>query len=97
MPQQRKYHLSTNPARTLLQAVLAVLTLLAAALGQAGAVEIPTLNSAIPYRLLKDSAGKPQSLDITGTDFDNDGHPNRDEYMHWQIRRDDGSGQPADH
>jgi hypothetical protein len=45
--------------------------------------------------LLVDPAGKPQKLDVTGTEFENQGHPNRDEYMHWQIRRSDGSWEPC--
>ena len=49
----------------------------------------PTILSAAPFRLLVGS-GAPQSITIRGTDFENNGHPNRDEYMHWQIRRDDG-------
>jgi hypothetical protein len=77
------------------QALLAMLALLAAGFGQAAAVGTPTLSSADPYRLTMDPAGKSQRVNITGTDFENDGHQNRDEYMHWQIRRDDGGWEPC--
>lgn len=55
----------------------------------AGRAPTPTLVSADPFRLVVGS-GAPQRITIRGTNFENTGHPNRDEYMHWQIRRDDG-------
>lgn len=50
----------------------------------------PSLLSVEPFRLVVGS-GTPQSITIRGTEFENSGHPNRDEYMHWQIRRDGGA------
>ena len=52
-----------------------------------------TLSSSEPVRLLVDTAGKKQTLTVFGTNFENEGHPDRDEYMHWQVRRDDGGWQ----
>ncbi|HEU4719776.1 MAG TPA: hypothetical protein VFS59_00320 [Gemmatimonadaceae bacterium] len=49
---------------------------------------IPTLQSVEPFRLVVGPGA--QAITVSGTDFENSGHPNRDEYMHWQIRRDDG-------
>lgn len=52
-----------------------------------------TLASAAPFRLEVSSAGRTQQITIRGTGFENTGHPDRDQYMHWQIRRDDGGWQ----
>jgi hypothetical protein len=64
-----------------------------------GALAVPaayadmTLSGSNPFRLKVDPAGKAQSVRVNGTGFENDGHPDRDEYMHWQVRRADGSWQ----
>lgn len=50
-----------------------------------------TLTGSQPFRLIVDPAGKAQKISVEGTNFENNGHPNRDEYMHWQVRRADGS------
>jgi hypothetical protein len=52
-----------------------------------------TLASAEPFRLEVSSTGRAQQITIRGTGFENTGHPDREQYMHWQIRRDDGSWQ----
>jgi hypothetical protein len=52
-----------------------------------------TLASATPFRLEVSSTGRTQQITIRGTGFENTGHPDREQYMHWQIRRDDGSWQ----
>jgi hypothetical protein len=39
------------------------------------------------------ATGRTQQITIRGTGFENAGHPDREQYMHWQIRRDDGSWQ----
>ncbi len=52
-----------------------------------------TLASAEPFRLEASSAGRTQQLTVRGTGFENAGHPDREQYMHWQIRRDDGAWQ----
>jgi len=39
------------------------------------------------------SAGRTQQITVRGTGFENAGHPDREQYMHWQIRRDDGGWQ----
>lgn len=52
-----------------------------------------TLASAEPFRLEVSSTGRTQQITVRGTGFENAGHPDRDQYMHWQIRRDDGGWQ----
>lgn len=49
-----------------------------------------TLESADPFRLFA-GPGAPQRITVRGTNFENAGHQNRDQYMHWQIRRDGGA------
>ena len=53
----------------------------------------PTLGGAEPFRLEVSSAGRTQQITVRGTGFENAGHPDREQYMHWQIRRDDGGWQ----
>lgn len=48
------------------------------------------LNKAEPSQLTVDTSGNKQKVNLYGDGFEDMGHPNRDEYMHWQIRRDDG-------
>jgi hypothetical protein len=55
----------------------------------------PTLKTATPFRLEVSSPGTRRRITIGGTDFEAIAHPNRGEYMHWQIRRDDDSWQPC--
>jgi hypothetical protein len=52
-----------------------------------------TLASATPFRLWVSGTDRSQQITIRGTGFENAGHPDREQYMHWQIRRDDGSWQ----
>jgi len=52
-----------------------------------------TLASAAPFRLEVSSVGRTQQITIHGTGFENTGHPDREQYMHWQVRRDDGGWQ----
>lgn len=85
------YRSISKVATRLLLGTLALLV----ACGQALAAGTPALSGAEPYRLMVDPKGKTQKVDISGTAFENDGHPNRDEYMHWQVRRDDGGWEPC--
>jgi hypothetical protein len=54
-----------------------------------------TLDRAEPFRLEVSATGRVQKLRVYGTGFENAGHPDRDEYMHWQIRRAGGAWQPC--
>lgn len=63
--------------------------ILAAGLAASAAAQPITLSSADPYRLMVDPAGRRQVVKVFGTNFENEGHPERDQYMHWQVRRDD--------
>ncbi len=54
---------------------------------------VTTLSSAAPFRLEVSPAGRAQRITVRGTGFESEGHPDRDAYMHWQIRRDDGTWQ----
>jgi hypothetical protein len=56
---------------------------------------VSVLSSAEPFRLEVSAAGSVQRITIRGTGFENEAHEDRDQYMHWQIRRDDGSWQPC--
>ncbi len=64
-----------------------------AGLGGSAAAQPITLSSATPYRLMVDPSGRKQAITVYGTNFENEGHTDRDEYMHWQVRRDDGGWQ----
>lgn len=74
---------------------LVLLALCASLLGWAVAppvhAEQITLTRSGPERLVVDPAGKPQRITIFGTNFENASHPDTYEYMHWQVRRADGS------
>ena len=52
-----------------------------------------SLTNAEPFRLKVSEAGAVQEITVRGSGFENTGHPDRDQYMHWQIRRDDGPWQ----
>ncbi len=56
-------------------------------------VAASTLSIAEPFRLEVSSSGSPRQITIRGTGFENEAHPDREQYMHWQIRRDDGAWQ----
>jgi hypothetical protein len=56
---------------------------------------VPTLSRAKPFRLEVSTTGRVQEIRIHGSDFENEGHPDRDVWMHWQIRRSDGTWQPC--
>jgi hypothetical protein len=72
-----------------LKAALGAALLLAAS-SSANAWEAPVLKSAEPFRLQVVASGSPRHITVRGTGFEHLAHPNRDFYMHWQIRRDDG-------
>lgn len=69
------------------------LVVFAAALAAPAAAQRISLSKAIPGHLVVDATGRPQRVTVVGVNFENAGHSNRDEWMHWQIRRDDGGWQ----
>jgi hypothetical protein len=52
-----------------------------------------TLTKSDPFRLVVDPTGKMQEIAVRGTNFENQNHGDNYQYMHWQVRRSDGSWQ----
>ena len=76
-------------AMTAVVAAIAIPVRGVAAIHLPALTDIPALSSSEPFRLTV--SGSPQEIKVRGTGFEGSGHPNRDEYMHWQILRDGGS------
>jgi hypothetical protein len=74
--------------------IVALSALAALFVSSAAAIDPPArLGLVEPFRLEMQPAGSPRQITISGDNFENVGHPSRDQYMHWQIRRDDGGWQ----
>lgn len=67
--------------------------LLGGPVAQAAGELTARLDGSDPFRLVVDASGKPQRITVHGENFENSAHPDRGQYMHWQIRRDDGGWQ----